>query len=180
MKRIPDTSTLRGAGERASDPLGAAFLIYQKRIAALARSSRSKKLETLRLAFDRSCGVRMALCALAAITAIRAAGQPGGIAYRLVSPQSGSELAATESVAPDRSSAVVFEFLHSQQMRFPAPALFPEGLEPEAVYNVRPIYGHLAAGAPTQASGSYWMGRGIDAVLQGDYDSAAFVFERKR
>jgi alpha-galactosidase len=101
-----------------------------------------------------------------------------GLLYRLVSPQSDGELSATESVAPDRSSAVVFTFLHSQQLRFPTPTVFPEGLDSRATYSIHPLYGRLESAAPAKASGAYWMGRGISAHLQGDYDAAAFVFER--
>jgi len=103
-----------------------------------------------------------------------------GLLYRLISPQSNGELATTESVAPERSLAVVFEFLHSQQMRYPAPMVFPEGLNQSATYTVRPLYGHLTGNASAKASGAFWMGRGINADLQSDYDAAAFVFERSK
>lgn len=101
-----------------------------------------------------------------------------GLLYRLVSLQSGGELSATESVASDRNSAVVFTFLHSQQFRYPAPTVFPEGLDPKVTYSIHPLYGSLEGTAPVKASGAYWMGRGISANLQGDYDAAAFIFER--
>lgn len=101
-----------------------------------------------------------------------------GSLYRLVSPRDNSDLAATEYVSADRSKAVAFVFLHSQQMRYPQPAIFPEGLDHDATYIVHPIYGNLADDTPKQASGAYWMGHGLTATLKGDYDAAAFTFER--
>jgi alpha-galactosidase len=58
------------------------------------------------------------------------------------------------------------------------PAVFPRGLNEKAIYAVRPIYGHLTEGTPRSASGAYWMGHGVQAVLVADYDAAALVFER--
>ena len=101
-----------------------------------------------------------------------------GALYRLVTPRDGSNISATESVAPDKASAVAFVFLHSQQMRYPVPSIFLLGLDRNAIYSVRPIFGHLSGDAPQTASGAFWMGHGIDADLKGDYDAAAFIFER--
>jgi alpha-galactosidase len=115
---------------------------------------------------------------IAAYKGVRKVVQHGSL-YRLVSPRDNSEFSATESVAPDKSSATVFVFLHSQQMRYPAPTVFLEGLERDAVYSVRPIYGKLSGDVPKAASGAYWMGHGINPKLSGDYDAAGFVFERR-
>jgi alpha-galactosidase len=101
-----------------------------------------------------------------------------GSLYRLISPREGSNYSSTESVSPNKSQAVAFIFLHSQQFRFPAPAAFLQGLDPHAEYRIHSIYGKLLAGAPEQASGAYWMSHGIQADLIGDYDAAAFEFER--
>jgi alpha-galactosidase len=114
---------------------------------------------------------------VAAYKSVREVVQHGSL-YRLVTPRDKSNLSATESVALDKSSAVAFVFLHSQQMRYPAPRVFLQGLDSDAVYSVRPIYGHLSDDAPKTASGAYWMGHGINAILKGDYDAAAFIFER--
>jgi alpha-galactosidase len=100
-----------------------------------------------------------------------------GRLYRLASPLGGSEFSATEYVANDKRSAVLFTSLHSQQMQYPSPTLFPRGLDPKATYRVRPIYGKLQPSVPERASGAYWLGRGMDTALSGDFDAAAFVLE---
>lgn len=101
-----------------------------------------------------------------------------GLLYRLVSPRDGSNLSATESVSLDRSQAVAFVFEHSAQLKYPAPPVMLEGLDAEARYSVKPIWGKPTADAPAVASGAYWMSHGIQAQLTGDYDAAAFEFER--
>jgi alpha-galactosidase len=101
-----------------------------------------------------------------------------GALYRLATPRDGSNISATESVAPDKASAVAFAFLHSQQMRYPVPPIFLLGLDRDAVYSVRSISGQLLDDAPKTASGAFWMGHGINVDLKGDYDAAAFIFER--
>jgi alpha-galactosidase len=100
-----------------------------------------------------------------------------GTLHRLVPPTGGSELSATEYVAADGNSAVLFASLHSQQMGYRVPTVFPRGLNPQAKYRVRPIYGKLLPGSPELASGAYWMGRGVDVELKGDFDAASVVFE---
>ncbi len=114
---------------------------------------------------------------VAAYKSIREVVQRGSL-YRLISPRDNSNFSATESVTADRSKAVAFVFLHSEQMRRPAPTVFLQGLDPAAVYRVHAIYGSLPDDAPETASGAYWMGHGIDAQLKADYDGASFVFER--
>ena len=101
-----------------------------------------------------------------------------GSLYRLISPRDASNFSSTESVSLDKSQAVAFVFLHSQQFRFPAPAVYLQGLDPGGEYSVHAIHGKLAGDAPQHASGAYWMSRGIQADLKGDYDAAAFEFER--
>ncbi|HEY0307436.1 MAG TPA: alpha-galactosidase [Acidobacteriaceae bacterium] len=98
-----------------------------------------------------------------------------GMLYRLASPRDGSNFSSTESVAQDRSRAVVFAFLRGEQMGYPAPTVFPRGLAPEKMYSVKMLAGQTDAGTPARASGAFWMGRGIDFRLQGDYDAAAVV-----
>ena len=87
-------------------------------------------------------------------------------------------MSATESVADDKSTAVAFVFLHSQQMRYPAPRVFLQGLDRNAIYGIRSIYGHLLDDEPQTASGAYWMGNGLSVILGGDYDAAGFILER--
>ena len=109
--------------------------------------------------------------------AIRETVQHGNL-YRLVTPAANDEFAATEYVSPDAKSAVLFTSLHSEQMQYPAPTVFPLALDPNATYTLHAIYGRAAAGTPERGSGAYWMGRGIDAQLFGDFDAAAFELVR--
>ena len=99
-----------------------------------------------------------------------------GLLYRLASAIGTSNSSAMESVAPDGRSAVVFAFLHSQRLQYPAPTVFPRGLHPATTYAVGSIGGALAAGTPEKASGAYWMHHGIDFRLEGDYAASAAVF----
>jgi alpha-galactosidase len=107
---------------------------------------------------------------------IRKTVQQGSL-YRLVSPQGGARRSATLSVAQDRSQAVLFAFLHSGGLREAPPRIQLRGLDPAKTYALRAISGAVAAQTPKQASGAYWMGRGVDVVLAGDFQAAAFVLE---
>ncbi|MDQ2833877.1 MAG: alpha-galactosidase [Acidobacteriota bacterium] len=101
-----------------------------------------------------------------------------GSLYRLISPRNGSEYSATESVATDGHEAVLFAFLHSSSMFYPFPRVFLKGLEREKQYRVAAISGALAKGSPELASGAYWMDHGVDVDLRGDFQAAAFRWER--
>jgi alpha-galactosidase len=114
---------------------------------------------------------------IAAYKGIRETVQHGSL-YRLLSPENGSEVSATESVSLDRKQAVLFAFLHSSQMGYPFPRVWLHGLDPKTSYKVTAIAGSLADGTPTVASGSYWMAHGIDVSLRGDFQAAAFRFDR--
>jgi alpha-galactosidase len=107
---------------------------------------------------------------------IRATVQLGNL-YRLVSPRNGAPRSATLSVSQDRKQAVLFAFLHSSMMRSAQPMIQLRGLQPDAVYALRAISGAAAAGTPSKASGAYWMGNGLKAALEGDFQAAAFVLE---
>ncbi|HEY0795705.1 MAG TPA: alpha-galactosidase, partial [Acidisarcina sp.] len=100
-----------------------------------------------------------------------------GALYRLVSPRNGSEYSVTESVANDGSQAVVFAFLHSSSFFYPFPTVFLRGLDPKADYRLVWIEGS-AHEAPATASGAYWMSKGVDLQLRGDFKAAAFRLER--
>jgi len=52
------------------------------------------------------------------------------------------------------------------------------GLDAEARYRPRSIVGRLQPGTPEEASGAYWMSRGVDLMLRGDFQAAAIVFDR--
>ncbi len=99
-----------------------------------------------------------------------------GSLYRLIPPQPDSEYAATETVAPDKGQAVVFAYLHSSQSRREAyPTLYPRGLDPNRIYQLRALGDANSASAPARASGSYWMRRGISPGMRGDFKAALFV-----
>jgi alpha-galactosidase len=97
-----------------------------------------------------------------------------GLLYRLISPQHDSEDAATESVSPDRSQAVLFTFLHSSQNTLPYPTVRLLGLDPDRQYRLSPIAG-AQSDAPAIASGRFWMEHGIMPSLSGDFKAAAFL-----
>jgi len=71
----------------------------------------------------------------------------------------------------------VFAFLHSQEFSEPPPTLFLRGLEPDALYRLKPVDNKLVEKQQT-LSGSYLMNHGLDFNLVGDFDSAALVLER--
>ena len=101
-----------------------------------------------------------------------------GSLYRLVSPRDGSEQSVTESVALDKHQAVVFTFLHSSGFGYLYPRVFLRGLEPGAECTMTPIDGKAAKDTPATATGAYWMSHGFDPVLVGDFQAAAFKFEK--
>ncbi|MBB5060305.1 alpha-galactosidase [Granulicella aggregans] len=101
-----------------------------------------------------------------------------GALYRLVSPEHQSEESVTESVSRDGKQAVTFAFLHSSTELYPYPRIHLRGLESDAMYAIKPFAGKLAADTPLTASGSYWMNRGVDLQLRGDFQAAAFTLER--
>jgi alpha-galactosidase len=102
-----------------------------------------------------------------------------GSLYRLVSALDNNPYSATESVSDDRRQAVLFAFLHSSQDGYLYPRLFLQGLDPAATYNIRSIYGKLSLDTLDAASGDYWMHHGVDVMLRGDFQAAAFVFEQR-
>lgn len=104
-----------------------------------------------------------------------------GDLYRLISPRNGSEFSATQTVNHDKSQTVVFAFIHSTQEGRMFPLLKLKGLDPAAQYALTPIEGKARAGTPTVASGAWWMNRGLemDADFRGDFQAAAFRFDRK-
>ena len=114
---------------------------------------------------------------IAAYKQIRETVQHGNL-YRLISPRNGSEYSATESVSPDQHEAVMFAFLHSSQMVYPYPRLFLRGLDGRAQYRLAAISGAVSKSTPETASGDYWMQRGVDVDMRGDFQAAAFRFER--
>jgi len=101
-----------------------------------------------------------------------------GSLYRLITPEHDSEQSVTESVSRNGHQAVVFAFLHSSSELYPFPRLYLRGLNANAAYRISAMDGKLAADAPSEASGAYWMEHGVDVELLGDFQAAAFTLER--
>ena len=102
-----------------------------------------------------------------------------GALYRLTPTLAAPGRWASEYVAPDRSSAVVFAFLHSQQYGEPFPVIRLQGLDPGSTYTLTPRDPGKAPLLPQQASGAELMGAGVPVLLRGDYDSTAFTLKRR-
>ena len=104
-----------------------------------------------------------------------------GLQYRLIAPSrpgAPSERAATEYVSTDGTQAVLFAYLHSQNFGDPYPLVRLQGLDPKATYRLRPLNPKQLR-SQQEASGSYWMGHGLQLELSGDYDSTAVVLQRQ-
>ncbi len=114
---------------------------------------------------------------IAAFKQVRETVQHGKL-YRLISPENGSEVSATESVAQDAHEAVLFAFLHSSQMFYPFPRILLKGLDSGALYRLSAISGSVAKGTPESASGAYWMNQGVDLQLRGDFQALGLRLER--
>ncbi len=91
-----------------------------------------------------------------------------GSLYRLMSPREG-EQSVTESVSQDGKQAVTFAFLHSSTQNYPFPRINLRGLDENATYTLNPLTGKVSSDTPASASGAYWMHRGIDVELRGDF-----------
>ena len=102
-----------------------------------------------------------------------------GALYRLISPEHGSEQSVTESVSRDGAQAVAFAFLHSSREMYPFPRIYLRGLDAETMYQITTLDGKLAGDTPSAASGAYWMSRGVDVLLRGDFQAAAFTLQRQ-
>ncbi len=101
-----------------------------------------------------------------------------GSLFRIISPEHDSEQSVTEYVSRDRKQTVAFAFSHSSSEEYPFPRIYLRGLDPNAKYQVTSMDARLADGTPATASGAYWMQLGIDVILRGDFQAAAFTLER--
>ena len=101
-----------------------------------------------------------------------------GSLYRLMSPREG-EQSVTESVSLDGKQAVTFAFLHSSTQNYPFPRINLRGLDENATYTLKALTGKVAPDTPASASGAYWMHRGIDVELRGDFQAMAFTLTRQ-
>nr|AFE82291.1 alpha-galactosidase precursor [Sphingomonas sp. JB13] len=116
---------------------------------------------------------------VAAYKRVRATVQQGDL-YRLIIPNGidRDDRVANLSVSPDKQQAVLFAFLHSSQELDRLSAIRLRGLAPKKNYRVARIDGRpLADDTPAKASGAYWMARGIDVPLIGDFDAAGYIFQ---
>jgi alpha-galactosidase len=112
---------------------------------------------------------------IAAYKAVRATIQRGDL-YRLIRPVDGAERAATLYVAPDRSQAVLFAFLHSGSSFGVPPAIRLAGLDPTRFYRMHAIDAAPRPDDPVQ-SGAYWMANGVDIQMRGDFQATGQVFD---
>jgi alpha-galactosidase len=103
-----------------------------------------------------------------------------GDLYRLISPRDGSKFSASETVAADRSQAVVFAFADATEEGRGFPLLELQGLDRETQYKLAWIEGKVFPGTPEVASGDWWMHHGIQLDLRGDFQAAAFRLDRQR
>ena len=102
-----------------------------------------------------------------------------GDLYRLISPRDNSEMSATETVSGDKNHAVVFAFVNATNKGRGFPLLQLQGLDPDAEYKLSWIDGKALPGTPDTASGEWWMHHGIQLMLRGDYQAAAFKLDRQ-
>jgi len=103
-----------------------------------------------------------------------------GDLYRLISPRNGSEFSATQTVSADKSQSVIFAFTHSTQEGRGFPLVQLQGLDLDADYKLTWIEGKAIEGTPETASGAWWMHRGLQIDLRGDFQAAAFQIDRRR
>jgi alpha-galactosidase len=102
-----------------------------------------------------------------------------GDLYRLISPRDGSEFSATQTVSADKNQSVVFAFANATQEGRGFPLLQLQGLDPAAEYKLSWIEGKARPGIPETASGAWWMRHGLELELRGDFQGAAFRFDRQ-
>ncbi len=114
---------------------------------------------------------------IAEYKAIRETVQRGSL-YRLIPAEGDSEQSATEYVSRDGKQVVIFAFLRSSPERYPYPTLKLKGLDEDATYKLTSFEGKAVNGTPLVGSGAYWMNRGLDPSLNGEYQAAGFTLER--
>ncbi|MEH3106865.1 MAG: alpha-galactosidase [Sphingomonas fennica] len=102
-----------------------------------------------------------------------------GDLYRLARPTPGNPQATTLYVSADRGQAALFAMVQGTQRLDPRGPVVLRGLDPAATYRIERMDGApLAEGTPASASGAYWMGRGLDVPLRGDFQGAGFILTR--
>ena len=104
-----------------------------------------------------------------------------GDLYRLDRPKPGDVRSTTLYVAADKSQAALFTLVQGTHRLDPRAPVLLQGLDPAANYRLERMDGEAVSGAtPAVASGAYWMGRGLDVPLQGDFQGAGFILTRER
>ena len=63
-------------------------------------------------------------------------------------------------------------------MNYPYPRLYLKGLDGRAQYRLSMVSGSVTKGTPEVASGDFWMSRGVDVDMRGDFQAASFRLER--
>jgi alpha-galactosidase len=99
-----------------------------------------------------------------------------GRLYRLFSPRA-SGFTANQYVSEDGRQAVLFGFRTGQNFGYPVPTVRLQGLDEQAIYQVKTIDRKLVEPLQT-VSGAYLMNKGVNLRLAGDFDSTAIVLER--
>ncbi|WP_420136497.1 alpha-galactosidase [Sphingomonas sp.] len=111
---------------------------------------------------------------------IRETVQHGNL-YRLTRPKPDDVTSTTLYVSRDKTQAALFALTQGTHRLEPRAPIRLLGLDPEARYAVETMDGTpLGNGIPAVASGAYWMGRGIDVRLQGDFQGAGYILSRQR
>lgn len=113
---------------------------------------------------------------IAAYKQIRLTVQQGDL-YRLIPAVLNGDGSATLSVSEDKAQAALFGFIRSSTMRDVTMPLRLAGLDPQRVYAMSVISGKPAVGTPPRASGAYWMRRGLELMMVGDFQGAAIRFD---
>lgn len=121
---------------------------------------------------------KLAIEMIATYKQIRKTVQEGNL-YRLSLPRR-NNLSSNLYVSNDGNQAALFAFLHSQQFRQESPAVTLTGLEPGAVYRLKPLDNKLLAPEGREVSGAYLMGHGLSFNLTGDFDGTLVILERVR
>jgi alpha-galactosidase len=104
-----------------------------------------------------------------------------GDLYRLDRPKPGDVRSTTLYVSPDKAQAALFTLVQGTHRLDPRAPIRLQGLDPDARYRLERMDGSaLAEGTPATASGAYWMGRGLDVWLQGDFQGAGFILTREK
>lgn len=111
---------------------------------------------------------------------IRETVQHGNL-YRITRPSADNATSTTLYVSHDKAQAALFALTQGTHRLEPRAPIRLLGLDPDARYAIESMDGTpLSDGVPAVASGAYWMGRGIDIRLQGDFQGAGYILSRQR